>query len=116
MPSRDWKLRIQDILASISEIEERMKSITYEDFRENQTVIKSVLYDFIIIGEAARNIPSEIQSRYPNISWRLMIGMRNIATHEYFQVNLTRIWATIQEDLSILVPQLQEILDHESEN
>ncbi|MGK7934097.1 MAG: DUF86 domain-containing protein [Microcystaceae cyanobacterium] len=40
--------------------------------------------------------------------------MRNVATHEYFQLNLARIWATIQEDLPILVPQLQEILERES--
>ena len=42
-----------------------------------------------------------------------MGGMRNITTHEYFQVNLSRVWATIQEDLPTLVPQLQEVLDGE---
>jgi uncharacterized protein with HEPN domain len=42
-----------------------------------------------------------------------MGGMRNIATHEYFQINLSRVWATIQEDLPTLVPQLQEVLDGE---
>nr|WP_287717404.1 MULTISPECIES: HepT-like ribonuclease domain-containing protein [unclassified Microcystis] len=41
------------------------------------------------MGEATRNIPKEIQSRYPLIPWRLMAGMRNVATHEYFQVNLS---------------------------
>jgi uncharacterized protein with HEPN domain len=44
-----------------------------------------------------------------------MGGMRNIATHEYFQVNLSRVWATIQEDLPTLLPQLQEMLDSETE-
>jgi uncharacterized protein with HEPN domain len=44
-----------------------------------------------------------------------MGGMRNIATHEYFQVNLSRVWATIQEDLPTLLPQLQEVLDSETE-
>jgi uncharacterized protein with HEPN domain len=39
--------------------------------------------------------------------------MRNIAAHEYFQINLSRVWATIQEDLPTLVPQLQEVLDGE---
>jgi uncharacterized protein with HEPN domain len=44
-----------------------------------------------------------------------MAGMRNVATHEYFQVNLSRVWATIQEDLPTLVPQLQEVLERETE-
>lgn len=115
MPSRDWRLRLQDILESISEIEQRTKGMTFEKFAKNQTTIRAVLYDFIIIGEATRNVPKEIQSRYPLIPWRLMGGMRNVATHEYFQVNLSRVWATIQEDLPSLVPQLQEVLESETE-
>ena len=115
MSSRDWRLRLRDILESISEIEQRTKGITFEQFARNQTTVKAVLYDFIIIGEATRNVSKEIQSRYPLIPWRLMGGMRNITTHEYFQVNLSRVWATIQEDLPILVPQLQEVLESEAE-
>jgi uncharacterized protein with HEPN domain len=44
-----------------------------------------------------------------------MGGMRNVATHEYFQVNLSRVWATIQEDFPSLVPLLQEVLERETE-
>ena len=106
MPSRDWRLRIQDILQSIAEIEQRTRDITFEEFADNQTIIKAVLYDFVIIGEATRNVPLEVQSRYPLIPWRLMGGMRNVVTHEYFQLNLSRVWTTIQDDLSSLVPKL----------
>ena len=72
MPSRDWQLRLQDILESITAIERRTKGMTFEEFAENQTTVKAVLYDFIIIGEATRNVPHEIQSRYPLIPWRLL--------------------------------------------
>ena len=68
MPSRDWRLRTQDILESITEIEQRTKGMTFEEFAKNQTTVKAVLYDFIIIGEATRNVPKEIQSRYPHYS------------------------------------------------
>jgi uncharacterized protein with HEPN domain len=111
MPSREWPLRVQDILESITEIEESVRGITFEDFAKNQMLMKAVLYDLIIIGEASSHIPNEIQSRYPLVPWRLMKGMRNVATHEYFQMDLRRVWATIQEDLPLLVPQLQNILE-----
>lgn len=110
MPSRGWKLRIQDILDAITEIKERVKDMTFEEFTADPTLVKSVLYDFIIIGEASKNIPAEIQAQYSHIPWRLMTGMRNIVAHEYFQVNLKRIWATITYDLENLEPQLEEIL------
>jgi uncharacterized protein with HEPN domain len=48
MPSRDWQLRLQDILESIREIERRTKGMTFEEFAKNQTTIKAVLSDFII--------------------------------------------------------------------
>lgn len=114
MPSREWPLRIQDILNSISEINQRTQVMTFEEFIKNQTIVKSVLYDLIIIGEATRNVPQEIQSKYPHIPWRLMAGMRNIAAHEYFRVDVNRVWSTIEEDLPLLVPQLQELLDQEN--
>lgn len=72
MPSRDWRLRLQDILESIAEIEQCTKGMMFEEFAKNQTTVKAVLYDFIIIGEAAINVPKEIQSRYPLIPWRLI--------------------------------------------
>jgi uncharacterized protein with HEPN domain len=90
--------------------------MTFEDFAKNPTIVKAVLYDFIIIGEATSNIPNEIQARYPLIPWRLIKGMRNVATHEYFQMDLSRVWATIQEDLPLLVAQLEDILEKEAED
>nr|WP_242025882.1 MULTISPECIES: DUF86 domain-containing protein [unclassified Anabaena] len=113
VPFRDWRLRVQDIVLSINEIEQRTRDITFEEFAKNQTIVKAVLYDFIVIGEATRNVPNDIQLSYPLIPWRLMGGMRNVVTHEYFQVDLSRIWETIQNDLSPLLPQLQEILERE---
>ncbi|MDK2408282.1 DUF86 domain-containing protein [Aphanizomenon sp. PH219] len=113
MPSRDWRFRIQDIVLSINEIEQRTRGVTFEEFTKNQTLVKAVLYDFVVIGEATRNVPNDIQLRYPLIPWRLMGGMRNVVTHEYFQVDLSRVWETIQNDLSSLLPQLQEVIERE---
>ncbi len=114
MPSRDWRISIRDILQSIGGIERRTASMSFEKFQGDETVTKAVLYDFVIIGEATRNIPVNIQSRYPQIPWRLMAGMRNVVVHEYFQTNLVRIWETINNELPPLVPQLQDLLEREA--
>lgn len=90
--------------------------MTYEEFAANETVVKSVLYDFIVIGEASRNIPAQIQSRHAQIPWRLSSDLRNIVAHEYFQVNLMLIWRTIQNNLSPLKLQLLDLLENENED
>ena len=43
MPSRDWRILLQDILESITEIEQRTKGMTFEEFANNQTTVKAVL-------------------------------------------------------------------------
>jgi uncharacterized protein with HEPN domain len=115
VPSRNWLLRIQDIINAIHSIADYSAEITFEEFRTNEVLIKAILYDFVVIGEAAIHIPTEVKSRYPQIPWRLMGDMRNIIAHEYFQVDLKIIWNTIQNNLPSLVAQLHELLRSEAE-
>ncbi|MBR8827291.1 MAG: DUF86 domain-containing protein [Gomphosphaeria aponina SAG 52.96 = DSM 107014] len=116
MPSRDWPLRINDILQSIAAIQQRIAGMTFEEFQKDETIIKAILYDFIIIGEASINVPAEIQFSSPNIPWGLMRDARNLIAHEYFRINLDVIWDIIRNDLPPLVPQLQNLLETEEGN
>ncbi len=114
MSSRAWKLRIQDILDAIASIQSQTVAMSLEAFADDKTVVKAVLYDFIIIGEASANVPEGVQSRYPNIPWRLMQDMRNVMAHEYFQINVERVWKSIEDDLQPMVQLLQELLEQET--
>lgn len=67
MSSRSAKERIQDILNAIDAIQTRTFGMSFEEFIQNETVIKAVLYDFIVIGEAAINIPAEVQALRPEL-------------------------------------------------
>jgi uncharacterized protein with HEPN domain len=71
---------------------------------------------YMIIGEASKHIPEDIKKRYPEIPWRLMGDMRNVVTHEYFQVRLKLIWQGINNDIPVLIQQLQNLLEKESQS
>ncbi len=43
MPSRDWQLRITDILQAVQDIEQFTQGITFEEFSKNKMVVQSVL-------------------------------------------------------------------------
>jgi uncharacterized protein with HEPN domain len=86
MFSRSWQERVQDIIGSILAILARTESKNLDDVLSDSTVGKATMYDFIIIGEAARNVPPNIQAKAPDIPWRLMTGMRNVAAHECFKL------------------------------
>lgn len=111
MPSRDWQNRVRDVLAAIAEIREFTNDITFDEFQGDRKTIRAVLYNLAIIGEAFRGIPPELEASHPEIPWDDVRGMRNIVIHEYFQVNLSIIWQTIQEDLVLLEASLRQLIN-----
>lgn len=113
MPPRDWNLRIKDILESIAKISRYTEGITFEIFSADEMIIDAVVRNIAIIGEAARNIPVEIQEKYPQIPWDEICGMRNIVIHQYFGVSLSILWQTVKEDLPKLAKMLNDITEQE---
>lgn len=81
------KNRLHDILAAIETIESYSVS-SYEDFISNEKTKDAILYNLIIIGEAANQISDEFQEKYHRIPWSAMIGTRTIIIHGYDQVKL----------------------------
>lgn len=115
MSRRLWKHRITDILESIKKIQSYVDDMNFDDFHKDEKTIDAVIRNFIVIGEAARNVPDDISVKYPNIPWRVMGDMRNFAVHEYWGVELRTVWKTIQDDLPPLVPSLNRVIDSEKD-
>jgi uncharacterized protein with HEPN domain len=114
--SREWPLRIRDILAAIESIQQYTAGMTQTEFETNEIILKAVLYEFIVIGESAINIPKEICSYSPELPWQLMGDLRNIVAHEYFRVDSEIVWDTLKNNLPELIDPLKHILEKEIEN
>ena len=110
MSPRGWQDRIRDILDAITEIQKFTHGMDYETFKTDDKSIRAVEMNFIIIGEAANQIPEEIEEKYTGIPWNLMRAMRNRIVHVYFKVDEKLMWDTIQNDLPPLIPELEKLL------
>jgi len=110
MSPRDWRDRVRDILDAITEIQDFTRDMDYEAFKEDSKSIRAVEMNFIIIGEAANQIPEDVEEQYPAIPWNLMCAMRNRIVHVYFNVDEKLMWDTVQKDLPPLIPQLERLL------
>ncbi|MFH0739772.1 MAG: DUF86 domain-containing protein [bacterium] len=109
MTKRDPKLFLYDILVSIDAIDEYFNKIDKKEFFENQLLQDGVVRRLEIIGEASRNIPLRIRNQNEEIAWKKIVGLRNVITHEYFGVNLERVWNIVKDDLPELKKQIGKI-------
>ncbi len=109
MSSRAWQLRVQDILNAIDQVQQRLEGLDFDAFAINTVLVESIVYQFIVIGEASANIPDDIKALAPELPWRQMTDMRNMMAHEYFRVNLAIVWETAQNNLLPLVEPLKKL-------
>jgi len=107
---RGWQDRIRDILDAIAEIQKFTRGMDFDAFKEDDKAIRAVEMNFIIIGEAANQIPEEIEEKYTTIPWSLMRAMRNRIVHVYFKIDEKLMWDTVQNDLPPLIPELEKLL------
>lgn len=88
MPSREFELRVRDMLAEIAVVEETVSSFNAEAFAQNQQALRAVLYSLAVIGEAVASAMGELAAADPATPWHQIREMRNAVIHEYFRVDV----------------------------
>ena len=76
MPARNWKARLQDIALAIGKIDRYTRGMTSDAFRADEKTVDAVVRNLVVIGEASRHIPEDVEQRHPEIPWDKMRGIR----------------------------------------
>jgi uncharacterized protein with HEPN domain len=104
------EIYINDILFSINLIEQYVDGLSFPQFAESVAEQDKVLRRLEIIAEAAKKLPEDIRAQNTGIPWKSIIGLRNIITHEYDEVNLEEIWTIVSEHLPGTKKQIEALL------
>jgi uncharacterized protein with HEPN domain len=113
---RRYELYFEDMLNSIKSIEEYIGENDYRNFKMNRMIVDAVVRNFEIIVEAAKNIPLEVQDKYPEIPWKKMYSLRNLISHEYFGIDYEMIWEIALNNLPKNKNDLEKIIQKEKQN
>ena len=111
LKNRDYRDYVADIHAEIIRIQGFIEGVVYDeflsDFRTNYAVMKALEN----MGEAAKKIPESLRTKYPDIPFKDMAGLREVVTHNYDGISYDMIWEVVKKDIPGLLPALEIMID-----
>jgi uncharacterized protein with HEPN domain len=87
---------------------------SFDDFLQNERLIRAVCRSLEIIGEASTKIHQDFKAKYPLVPWREMNDIRNKIIHHYFGVDYDIVWDTVKTNIPLLKENIEVILAKES--
>jgi len=104
--------RLLHIIEAINEIEIYISNVELKDFLSNSMMRFASIKQIEIIGEAANYITDDTKTKFTDVEWSKIIGMRHILVHEYFGVDFELVWQVIISDLPILKAKITVVLNN----
>ena len=98
---------ILDAIAAIEEYTRGGKDAFLSDRRTQDAVIRNLE----VIGEAVRNIPSEVRDVYAGIPWREAAALRDVLIHKYFNIDLQIVWVVVEKELPAMREKVEQVLE-----
>ncbi len=100
---------MRHMLEAAAEARSFASGATHDSLKQDRKLALALVRCIEIIGEAAAKVSDECRRECPAIPWASIIAMRNRLIHAYFDIDLDRVWDTIQDDLPPLVAELETI-------
>ena len=82
-----------------------------QEFLASRLIQDGVVRNLEVIGEATKNLSTELREANPAIPWRQIAGMRDVLIHDYLKLNLSRVWLTVSTDLPELRTTVTRLLN-----
>ncbi len=109
MPNRD-RQSLEDMLAAARKVIAYARDTTRETLPTVPMRLDAVLYEIVVMGEAARRLSPDFRAVHTEVPWRDIIGMRSVVTHGYDQIDDDELWQVIRHDLPDLIRKIEAIL------
>ncbi len=101
--------RVLHMLEAARNIEQFLQGKTFADLVADLLLRSGVERQFEILGEAASHVSADTQRLWPSIDWQGTKDFRNLIAHEYFRVDLAKVWQVSQHTIPGLRLTLEDL-------
>lgn len=109
--SRDEQERLRDIRDAIAAIHSHLEQAGETTAaREDPLLHDALLFQFVVIGEAAKHLSPETRESAPEIPWADITGLRDLIAHEYFRIDIHRVLEIVERDLPPLTRAIDRLI------
>ncbi|OQK18621.1 nucleotidyltransferase [Methyloprofundus sedimenti] len=110
MSEREWRFYLDDMLSFAENVVIYCEGLDLETFEQTGLNYDATVRNLELIGEAANNIPKQIQEQNTSVPWRQIIATRNRLIHGYLGIDNDTLWSVIQDDIPSLIIELKKIV------
>ena len=79
---------VNKILNDLRYIKKHMNNITFEEFKENELLVDSMMFRLIQIQEKIKRLSTNFKIINSSIPWFNISGIRNRIVHDYGNIDL----------------------------
>ena len=103
-PVRDRE-RLEHIVEAIANILDFADGKTKEELEANKLIYYGIVKNIEIV-EAAYKLTNAFRRQHPDTPWDVIMKMRHVLVHDYYQIDSLSVWKVINEDLRPLREQV----------
>lgn len=111
--SEDYRdeTRLEHMLQALTRISAESKTLTRDNLYFEDRTSRAIMFDFVVLGEAANNMSQEYCQAHPEVPWQDVAGIRHKIVHDYAGIDYGILWDAIAKDVPALLPIVAKLAE-----
>lgn len=104
---------LKSIIHHCERVEKTINNITEDDFYKDDDAKDVVCFNIFQVGELVKKLPNELLSKYEDVPWKDIKGMRDWVGHGYMTISFEIVWKSSSSEITKLKNYCKDILQNE---